>query len=303
MPLIKHAILNFKQLTRTYHMKIAITSASGQLGAAIVKTLIQEIGKENVIAIARTPANAEHLGVEVRKGDYNNRQEFNEALKGIDKLLLVSGMDEPQKRIQQHRNVIDAAKQNGVQKLVYTSIVGDENNNAFSPVVQSNQQTEMDVRNSGLDYVIGRNGIYIEPDLEYIDTYVKEGGITNCAADGKCTYTSREELAQAYVQLLLTDELNGEILNLVGEGITQAQLTDYINRVYGLNLKFTSISVEEYKNERQAALGEFLGTIIAGIYEGIRIGANDVKSDFEKAAGRVHISPLEMIARFHKNQS
>ena len=50
-------------------MKIAITSASGQLGAAIVKQLIKEIGSENVIGIARTPTKAEHLGVEVRKGD------------------------------------------------------------------------------------------------------------------------------------------------------------------------------------------------------------------------------------------
>lgn len=279
-------------------MKIAVTSASGQLGSAIVKALIQEIGKENVIGIARTPKKAAHLGVEVRKGDYNSREEFNEALKGVDKVLLVSGMDEPQKRIRQHRNVIEAAKQNGVQKIVYTSIVGDEKNTAFSPVVQSNRQTEEDIRNSGLDFVIGRNGIYIEPDLEYIDTYIKEGGITNCAADGKCTYTSRLELGFAYAQILLNDDLDGQTLNLVGEAITQNQLASYINQVYGTDLKFTSISVEDYKKERQAALGEFLGTIIAGIYEGIRNGANDVPSDFEKAAGRAHKSPLEMIQTY-----
>lgn len=279
-------------------MKIAVTSASGQLGSAITKALIQEIGKENVIAIARTPKKAAHLDVEVRKGDYNSREEFNEALKGVDKVLLVSGMDEPQKRIQQHRNVIEAAKQNGVQKIVYTSIVGDEKNTAFSPVVQSNRQTEEDIRNPGLDFVIGRNGIYIEPDLEYIDTYIKEGGITNCAADGKCTYTSRLELGFAYAQILLNDDLNGQTLNLVGEAITQNQLASYINQVYGTDLTFTPISVEDYKKERQAALGEFLGTIIAGIYEGIRNGANDVPSDFEKAAGRAHKSPLEMIQTY-----
>lgn len=280
-------------------MKIAVTSASGQLGAAITKALIQEIGKENVVAIARTTSKAEHLGVEVRKGDYTSREDFNEALKGIDKVLLVSGMDDPQKRIPQHRNVIEAAKQNGVKKIVYTSIVGDDENTAFSPVVQSNRQTEEDVRNSGLDYVIGRNGIYIEPDLEYIDTYVKEGGIINCAADGKCGYTSREELGFAYAQMLLKDSLNGETLNLVGEPITQSQLTETINQVYGTTLFFKSISVEEYRQERQTALGDFLGTIIAGIYEGIRSGANNVPSDFEKAAGRPHKSAVGMIRGFY----
>lgn len=283
-------------------MKIAVTSASGKLGAAIVNALIKEVGKENVVAIARTTSKAEHLGVEVRKGDYNSREDFNAALKGIDKVLLVSGMDDPQKRIPQHRNVIEAAKQNGVQKIVYTSIVGDDENTAFSPVVQSNRQTEEDVRNSGLDFVIGRNGIYIEPDLEYIDTYVKEGAIINCAADGLCTYTSRQELGFAYAQMLLNDSLNGETLNLVGEPITQSQLAETINQVYGTELSITSISVEEYKKERQAALGDFLGTIIAGIYEGIGSGANNVPSDYEKAAGRAHKSPLEMIVQFRETQ-
>tara|TARA_R100000935_G_C2841939_1_gene171729 strand:- start:23634 stop:24503 length:870 start_codon:yes stop_codon:yes gene_type:complete len=284
-------------------MKIAVTSVSGQLGASIAKALIKEIGKENVIGIARTPEKAKHLDIEIRKGDYNSRTDFDAALKGVDKVLLVSGMDQPQKRIQQHRNVIEAAKLNGVQKIVYTSIVGDEENTAFSPVVQSNRQTEEDVRSSGLQWIIGRNGIYIEPDLEYMDTYIKEGGITNCAADGKCTYTSREELGFAYAQLLLNDKLNGQTLNLVGEAITQTQLAEYINQVYKTNLKYTSISVEDYKKERQAALGEFLGTIIAGIYEGIRNGANEVVSDYKKAAGRPHKSPLTMIENYHQKHS
>ncbi len=282
-------------------MKIAVTSASGQLGAAIVKALIQEIGKENVIAIARTPEKAKQLGVEVRKGDYNKREDFDSALKGVDKVLLISGMDEPQKRIQQHRNVIEAAKTKGVKKIVYTSIVGDDEKNAFSPIVQSNRQTEEDVCTSGLQWAIGRNGIYIEPDLEYIDTYVKEWEIRNCAGDGKCGYTSREELGFAYAQMLLNDTHNGNTYNLVGEAITQTQLAEYINQVYDTTLAFNSVSVEAYAEERKAELGEFMGTVIAGIYEGMLTGAYQVNSDYEKAAGRPHKSPLEIIEKYYQN--
>jgi NAD(P)H dehydrogenase (quinone) len=282
-------------------MKIAVTSASGHLGTSIVKHLIAEIGTENVVGIARTPAKAEHLGVEIRKGDYNNREEFDAALIGIDAVLLVSGMDEPQKRIIQHRNVIEAAKANGVNKIVYTSIIGAEENNAFSPIVQTNRQTERDVQASGLEWVIGRNGIYIEPDLEYIDTYIKEGEIRNCAGEGKCTYTSREELGYSYAKMLIEEKHNGNIYNLVGEGITQSELAAYINQVYGTNLVFNSVSVESYLAERKAELGDFIGTVIAGIYEGIKGGANDVSSDFEKATGRKHLSALDLIKAFKKS--
>ncbi|MBU2913706.1 SDR family oxidoreductase [Reichenbachiella agariperforans] len=282
-------------------MKIAVTSASGQLGSAIVRQLVKEIGSENVIGIARTPAKATHLGIEVRKGDYNDRSEFDQALQGVDRVMLLSGMDAPDQRIQQHRNVIEAAKLNGVQKIVYTSIVGAEENTAFSPVVQSNRQTEQDVRESGLQWVIGRNGIYIEPDLEYLDNYIKEGEIRNCAGEGKCAYTSRGELGYAYAQMLLNHEHNGQIYNLVGEPITQAQLADLMNQVFGTKLKFHSIPIEDYLEERKAELGEFIGTVIAGIYEGIRNGVNDVPSDFERAAGRSHKSALEMIKAFQNS--
>ncbi|PQJ73157.1 SDR family oxidoreductase [Polaribacter butkevichii] len=276
-------------------MKIGVTSVSGQLGMSIAKHLIKEIGKENVIGIARTPEKVAHLGIEIRKGDYNNRNHFDAALQGVTTLLLVSGMDEPQKRIEQHKNVIEAAKANGVKKIVYTSIVGDAEKNAFSPIVQSNRQTELDVQNAGLDWVIGRNGIYIEPDLEYIDTYVKEGEIRNCAGDGKCTYTSRGELGYAYTKMLLESKHNGQVYNLVGTPITQTQLADYINQVYGTKLIYNGVSVDEYATERKKELGDFLGTVIAGIYEGIRNGANNIPSDFEKATGRPHKTPLEII--------
>jgi len=282
-------------------MKIAVTSASGKLGASIVKHLINLIGKENVIGIARTVEKAAYLGVEIRKGDYNSREDFNSALQGVDAVLLVSGMDEPQKRIQQHRNVIEAAKQNGVKKIVYTSIVGDEDKNAFSPIVQSNRQTEKDVQASGLQWVIGRNGIYIEPDLEYLDTYIKEGRIENCAGQGKCTYTSREELGYAYAKLLIEDKHNGQVYNLVGEPVTQSELAENINKVYGTNLIYNSVTVDNYAADRKAALGDFMGTVIAGIYEGIKAGANDVPSDYEKATGRAPKSLFEMISEFKSN--
>lgn len=271
-------------------MKIAVTAASGQLGAAIVKAVIKHTSKESVIALARTPEKASHLGVEVRSGDYNDSVQLEQSLQGVDTLLIVSGMDAPEKRIEQHRNVINAAKRAGVKKLVYTSVQGAEEGTAFSPVVQSNRQTEKDVQESGLEWVVGRNGIYIEPDIEYIESYKKLGGIFNCAEDGKCGYTTRSELGYAYAQMLTEDKHNGQTYNLHGEAITQAQLAEWMNLAFGTDLKFESMSVEDYKQDRIAELGEFIGTVITGIYHGIREGKSDNPSHFERATGRPHVS-------------
>ncbi len=269
-------------------MKIAVTAASGQLGAEIVRaaTLLPDA---EVIGLARTPDNAAHLGVEIRRGDYDQRDVLEQSLRSVDVVLLVSGMDDPDKRIGQHRNVIDAARSAGVRKIVYTSVQGAEEGTAFSPVVQSNRQTEEDVRNSGLEWVIGRNGIYIEPDVEYIDNYVDAGGITNCAGDGRCGYTTRPELAYAYAQMLTDDRHNGRTYNLHGDAITQYELADYLNGAFGTALTYTPTTVEEYRQDRVAELGEFIGNVITGIYEGIRNGGADNPSHFSEASGRDHV--------------
>ena len=269
-------------------MNIAVTAASGQLGGAIVRELVRTVGAASVVALARTSGNASGLGVEVRPGRYDDRAQLEASLAGVDAVLLVSGMDAPDDRVQQHRNVIDAARAAGVAKIVYTSIQGAEQGTAFSPVVRSNRQTEADVRDSGLAWAIGRNGIYIEPDVEYIDTYKASGEIANSAGDGKCGYTTRAELAHAYARLVSGSDHDGRTVNLHGEAITQTRLVALLNATFGTRLTYRPMTDEAFIADRSAELGPFIGPIIGGIYQGIRNGAYDVPSDFAAVTGRPH---------------
>ena len=99
-------------------MKIAVSAASGHLGTEIVKATVALQAKENVIGMARTPDKAKSLGIEIRPGDYNDESALEKSLQSVDTLLLVSGMDAPEKRIEQHRKVIQAAQNSGVKKMV-----------------------------------------------------------------------------------------------------------------------------------------------------------------------------------------
>lgn len=269
-------------------MIYAVTAVSGQLGREIARKLINRFGVSNVIGLARTPARVEGLGIEVRPGDYDKPNELRASLEGIDALILVSGMAPPEDRIQQHRNVIAAAKAAGVRKIVYTSIQGPEEDTAFSPVVQSNRQTEADVRASGLNWAIGRNGIYIEPDIEYIDSYRDKGEIANSAGTGKCGYTTRSELAHAYTALVTKDDLNGQTFDLNGTPIKQPQLTRHLNAAFGTDLTYRAMSSAAFVADRTVELGDFIGPIIGGIYDGIRKGSYDRPGDFEAVTGRPH---------------
>ncbi len=270
-------------------MKVAITAANGQLGSEIVKATTLLLPRSDIIALARSPEKALHLGVDTRPGDYNKPNQLTQSLQGIDTLLLLSANSPPEQRITEHRNVINAAKQAGINKIVYTSIQGPEYNTAFSPVVQSNRQTERDVRASGLEWVIGRNGIYIEPDVEYIENYKALGEVINCAGDAPCGYTTRAELAYAYARMLTEERHNQQSYNLNGEPITQQQLVNYLNQCFGTSLTYKCVPFETFRSQSIEHLGEFIGNIVAGIYQGISQGKMNNPSDFKPATGRDHI--------------
>lgn len=271
-------------------MKLAVTAASGQLGRAVIDHLKTLHPAQDIVGVARTPEKAADLGVEIRTGSYGDRDAFESALRGIDAVLLISGNDAPEKRIEQHRAVIDGARAAGVRRFVYTSVQGPEQGGGFAEIVDSNRRTEADVRQSGLDWVIGRNGIYIEPDLEYIDSYKRLGGIRNCAGDGRCAYTTRAELAFAYACLLRDSSHDGKTYNLSGRPITQSELVGFMNQALGTEMTYEFVDPERFRQDRIAEIGDFYGTVVAGIYEAIAAGAFDNESDFHAATGREHVS-------------
>ncbi|MEO0602216.1 MAG: NAD(P)H-binding protein, partial [Myxococcota bacterium] len=270
--------------------------ASGQLGGAIARQLIADLGSDPVVALARTPDKAASLGIETRPGDYGDRATLEASLVGVDVVVLISGNGNPEERIPLHRNVLAAAKAAGVRKLVYTSVLGAEEGSAFAPIVKSNRQTEADVRDCGMQWSIGRNGLYIEPDLAYATIYAEQGTITNSAGDGRCAYTTRAELAVAYSALVREERHHGQTYTLTGEPITQEQLAGLFREHFGMDVRYVAQSVEAYRKERTASLGPFMGTVVSGIYAGIRSGAFDTPSQFEAAAGRPHASWDEVFA-------
>lgn len=75
---------------------IAITGANGKLGNLVVQELLKRTDAKNVVALVRNPekaANLQALGVQVRKGDYDQFDSLVNSLQGVEKLLLISSSE------------------------------------------------------------------------------------------------------------------------------------------------------------------------------------------------------------------
>jgi len=93
--------------------------------------------------------------------------------------------------------------------------------------------------------------------------------------------------------MLINAKHDANTYHLNGESITQQQLTQYLNDRFGTTLSYRRMTIEAFKRDRINELGEFMGTVIAGIYEQIAISAMNNQSDFAKIVGREHMSWTE----------
>lgn len=232
-------------------MKIAITGASGQLGRLVIAGLRNKVPASDIIALARTPAKAADLGVEVREADYNRPETLDQALAGVDSLLLISG-NEVGQRVEQHRNVIEAARKAGVKRVTYTSLLhADRSTLGLAP---EHLATEEILQDSGLDVTLLRNGWYTENYAGTAANAVANGAVLGSAGKGRIASATRADFAEAAVAVLSTPDHEGKTYELAGdEAYTLGDLAAEISRQSGKEIPYTNLPQAEYTAALAAA--------------------------------------------------
>lgn len=224
-------------------MKIAITGATGQLGSIVVNKLKEKAGN-NIIALVRSTQKAADLGVEAREANYDRPETLEAALKDVDTLLLISG-SEIGKRATQHKNVIEAAKKNGLKKIVYTSILHADT--STMSLAAEHLTTEAALKQSGIPYTILRNGWYTENYAGAIPGAIAGGALLGSAGDGKISAASRKDYAEAAVVVLTSEGHDGKVYELAGDGaFTLADLAAEISKQTGKNIPYNNLPEAEY---------------------------------------------------------
>lgn len=268
---------------------IAITGATGQLGQLVIEQLLNTVPANQIVAIVRNPAKAEALsqqGITVRQGDYADESTMTSALKGIDKLLLISSSEVGQ-RATQHQNVINAAKAAGVKFIAYTSLLHADKSPLGLHV--EHVATEKALAESGIPYALLRNGWYTENYLASAPPALEHGVFIGAVGEGKIASATRADYAAAAAKVISGDGHAGNVYELAGDHAwTLSELAAELSKQSGKNVTYQNMSEADFAAALKgvglpAGLAEILADSDVGASKG---GLFDDSHTLSKLIGR-----------------
>ncbi len=229
-------------------MTILVTAASGQLGRLVLDSLLARgVAPAEVRAGARTPdtlSGYAERGVDVVHLDYDDPATVASAVKGIDRVLLVSS-NAVGRRVDQHRAVVDAVAKEGVQQLVYTSAPrADDTTLVLAP---EHRATEELVRASGVPFTILRNNWYAENYAQGLATARETGTLVTSAGEGRVASAARADYAEAAAVVLTEEGHQGQVYELAGDQAwTFDVLAEAYSEVLGRDVELRQVSSDEH---------------------------------------------------------
>lgn len=270
---------------------ILVTGATGHLGTATINQLLKKVPATQVAALARSEEKAAGLkarGVDVRIGDFNDTASLNAAMQGITKVLLISTVSE--QRLQEHINVVDAAKRAGVKHILYTGIaMKDINTSAIKALMNSHFETEDYIKQSGLTYTLLRNSLYADVLPMFVGEAVFENGIALPGGNGKATYALRREMGEAAANILASDGHENKTYHITGsDTYSYADVAAILSELSGKDVTYTDVPQDEFAAQLKAAgLPDFAIFLTGGFATDTKNNQFDnTTNDLEQLLGR-----------------
>ena len=253
-----------------------VTGANGQLGRAVVEGLLTRLPAERIIASVRDPAKAAAFtkrGVGVRSGDFAKPEQLAAAFSGAAQVLVISVDKLGEEALRMHRAAIQAARDAGTRRVLYTSHMGARPDSLFAPA-SDHFATEAFLAEQGAAFTSLRHGFYAESALHMI-RHDLEAGEIRAPADGPVSWTARADLAEADA-ILLTQEgrLDGITPSLTApEAFTMADLAAIASELTGREIKRVTVSDGEWRTAKVAqGVPAPMADMLLGFYRAARRG-------------------------------
>ena len=210
--------------------RVLVLGATGQVGGALVPLLVADQSIE-VVAAARTPKKAEHLGVEVVEFDLDRIETFAPALANIDRIFMATGYTVDMLR--QSKDLVNSAKRAGVQQIVHLGACGDDDTRVAH--YGWHQFVERYIEWSGITFTHLRPEIFMQNLLGYGgESYVQKGVIKHYVGSARLSWVDCDDVAAvAAVCLAEPEQHAGKTYRMGYEAKTYYELAEVFTKVLG----------------------------------------------------------------------
>lgn len=235
---------------------ILVTGATGTVGSEVVKQLLSakgKIGHEDLIVKAAARSANDNMfsnvGVQVVQFDYNNPDTLSAALKGVNKLFLLTPFQS--NMVDLTSNLVNEAKNAGVKYIVKQSVLGADAEPGITPS-RLHRQAEKIIEESGIPFTFLRPNFFMQNFITFYSHFIKtQGAFYVPSGDAKASFVDVRDIAAVAVHTL-SGIKNGESKHIRkayditgGEALSYGQAADILSREIGKKVNYVNVSDED----------------------------------------------------------
>ena len=226
---------------------IFVTGATGNQGGATARHLLKN--GFHVKALTRNASSAKakqlkELNAEVVEGNLDDPSSYSHHLKGVDAVFCVSiFIKGVEREIRQGINLANAAKENGIQYFLFSSVVGADMNTGI-PHWESKFKIENHIKQTGLPYTIIRpSSLYDNFLIPQVKSRLLKGNlVVPLSKDTIQQFISAEDIGRISAAIFMNREkYMNQTLGLAAEEMNQTQLAETFSKAWGKKVNFRKL--------------------------------------------------------------
>jgi len=274
---------------------ILITGATGTVGSEVVKQLSAK--GENIIvkAAARsaTDNTFENLNrVQVVQLDYDKPDSLAVALKGVDKLFLLTPFQS--NMVDLTSNLVSEAKKAKVKYIAKQSVMGADAEPGITPG-RLHRQAEKIIEESGIPFTFLRPNFFMQNFVNYYSNLIRsQGAFYMPAGDAKVSFVDVRDIAAVAVKSLINDnQQKGRAYNITGgEALTYGQAAEILSKAVGKKINYVNVTDQDArKGMKDMSMDEWTIKSMIELFEITRAGyVSEISPIVEQVTGNKPIT-------------
>jgi uncharacterized protein YbjT (DUF2867 family) len=225
---------------------VLVGGATGRQGNAVVDELLSRGYRVRGLTRKSGGKKARALaarGVEIVQGDYADRESLLAAMDGVNKVFFYSGFSRDE--VDEGKNVIAAAKEAGINHLVYSSGAAAEPGHGLEGAAK--MLVEIAIVESGVPYTVFRPVAFMENFRGQQARTAKNGITDSRAPDRLLHFISIPDIGFLVAEAFdFPEQWKGVAVNIASDVMTVREYVDTYSKVMGRDVVYNRQPLEEY---------------------------------------------------------